>query len=58
MPTNSESDGRDNHGRYTAEYDDKEILEAVEEHEPASTREIADAVGCSRQNADRRLRQL
>jgi predicted ArsR family transcriptional regulator len=58
MPTDSDSDARDTHGRYTPEYADEEILEAVREHAPASTKEIADAVGCSRQNADRRLRQL
>ena len=58
MPTDSDSDTRDTHGRYTPEYADEEILEAVREHAPASTKEIADAVGCSRQNADRRLRQL
>ncbi|PSP60217.1 hypothetical protein BRC73_03250, partial [Halobacteriales archaeon QH_7_66_37] len=58
MPTDSDSDARDTHGRYTSEYADEEILKAVREHAPASTKEIADAVGCSRQNADRRLRQL
>lgn len=54
----ADSDTRDGRGRYTAEYDDDEILEAVREHAPASTKEIADAVGCTRQNADRRLRDL
>lgn len=58
MPTDSDSDPRDDQGRFTAEFDEVEILEAVREHAPASTKEIADAVGCSRQNADRRLRQL
>ena len=54
----ADSDTRDDHGRYTAKYDDEEILDAVREHAPASTKEIADAVGCARQNADRRLREL
>ena len=58
MPTDSDSDTRDARGRYTPEFADEEILEAVRQHAPASTKEIADAVGCSRQNADRRLRQL
>lgn len=35
-----------------------EYLDAVREHEPASTREVADAVGVTRQGADYRLRQL
>lgn len=58
MPTDSDSDARDDRGRYTAEYTEDEILKAVHDHAPASTKEIADAVGCSRQNADRRLREL
>ena len=58
VPPDPGSDTRDTRGRYTLEYADEEILEAVRDHAPASTKEIADAVGCSRQNADRRLRQL
>lgn len=60
MTANSDSgsDTRDSHGRYTSEYDDDDILEAVRKHAPAATKEIADAVGCTRQNADRRLREL
>jgi predicted transcriptional regulator len=45
-------------GKLTEQYTDEDFLEAVEEHEPASTREVADAVGCSRRNADVRLRKL
>ena len=45
-------------GKLTEQYTDEEFLEAVEEHEPASTSEVADTVGCSRRNADVRLRQL
>jgi predicted ArsR family transcriptional regulator len=40
------------------EHADEEILDVVRGHAPASAKEIADTVGCSRQNADRRLRQL
>lgn len=35
-----------------------EYLEAISEHEPASTKEVADAVGVTRQGADYRLRRL
>ena len=58
MPTDSDSDTRDTHGRYIPGYEDDVIIQAVREHAPASTKEIADAVGCSRQNVDRRLRQF
>jgi len=37
---------------------DDEYLDAVREHEPAATSEIADTVGVTRQGADYRLRQL
>ncbi len=40
--------------RHSAE----EYIDAVREHEPAGTTEIADAVGVARQSADYRLRQL
>ncbi|OYR58641.1 helix-turn-helix domain-containing protein [Halorubrum halodurans] len=33
-------------------------FDAIREHAPASTKEIADAVGVTRQGADYRLRQL
>jgi predicted ArsR family transcriptional regulator len=36
----------------------EEYLEAIRENEPASTSEIADAVGVTRQGADYRLRKL
>lgn len=49
---------RDERGRFQREYDDYEFVEAVAEREPAGTAEIAEAVGVTRQNADRRLRQL
>lgn len=37
---------------------EEDYLEAVEEHAPASTSEVADAVGVTRQGADYRLREL
>jgi predicted transcriptional regulator len=49
---------RNDRGRYTVEYSDEAFLDAVREHEPATTTEVAEAVGCVRQNADYRLRQL
>lgn len=64
MGTNPEVDhhmgerGRNDQGRYTEEYDTEDFLSAVQEHEPATTSEVADAVGCVRQNADYRLRRL
>lgn len=49
---------RNDHGRYNPKHPDEEILEAVKEHEPAGTQEIADEIGIARQSADYRLRQL
>ena len=54
--TNPERDPES--GKLTERYSDEDFLEAVAELEPASTREIAEAVGCSRRNADVRLRKL
>jgi predicted transcriptional regulator len=54
--TNPERDPES--GKLSEQYSDEDFLEAVEEHEPASTKEIADEVGCSRRNADVRLRKL
>lgn len=39
-------------------YSEDEYLDAVREHSPASTKEVADAVGVTRQGADYRLREL
>ncbi len=39
-------------------YDDDDFLEAVSENEPATTKEVMDAVGCSRKGALYRLRNL
>jgi len=54
----TDSEYRDEKGRLLPKYDEEEILEAVGEHSPAATSEVADEVGCTRQNADYRLRQL
>ncbi|AUV80259.1 hypothetical protein C2R22_00095 [Salinigranum rubrum] len=51
-------DRRDEHGQFAPEYTTEEFLNAVREHEPAGTSEVAEAVGCTTQNADYRLRQL
>lgn len=45
-------------GKIEERYPDQEFLDAVEDHEPASTSEVADAVGCSRRNALNRLNTL
>lgn len=39
-------------------HSDQEYLDAVREYEPASTSEVAEAVGVARQSADYRLRKL
>lgn len=37
---------------------EEDYLDAIREHEPAATREVAEAVGVTRQGADWRLRRL
>ena len=54
--TNPERDPES--GKLTERYSGEDFLEAVSKLEPASTREVAEAVGCSRRNADVRLRKL
>lgn len=39
-------------------YPDEDFIEAVKEHSPASTSEVAESVGCTRRNADIRLKKL
>lgn len=51
-------DERTDGGRFRPKHDDPEYVRAVAEREPAGTKEVADAVGVTRQNADRRLRSL
>jgi predicted transcriptional regulator len=50
--------GREKTGEISQKFSNEEYLDAVRENEPASTKEVGDAVGCSRQNADYRLRNL
>lgn len=45
-------------GKLSEQYSSNEFIKAVAKHEPASTREVAESVGCSRRNADIRLRKL
>ncbi|AFO57567.1 hypothetical protein NJ7G_2332 [Natrinema sp. J7-2] len=40
------------------EHTDEDVLNAVREHEPAGTKEVADQLGIARQSADYRLRRL
>jgi len=54
--TNTERDPES--GKLTEQYSDEDFLEAVKEHEPASTSEVAEAVGCSRRNANVRLEKI
>lgn len=49
---------RDEGGRFEPEHTDEDVLEAVREHEPAGTQEVADELGIARQSADYRLRRL
>jgi hypothetical protein len=49
---------RDDRGQFEPEHADGEFLEAVGRLAPAGTKEVADAVGVTRQNADQRLRRL
>ncbi|WP_256684915.1 winged helix-turn-helix domain-containing protein [Halococcus qingdaonensis] len=49
---------RDERGRYAPDHTDADILEAVREHDPAGTSEVADQLGIARQSADQRLRKL
>lgn len=46
---------RNEWGQFEREHSDEEFLEAVREHEPASTTEIAEVVGVARQSASYRL---
>lgn len=45
-------------GQISEKFSDEEFLKAVEKYEPASTKEVADEVGCTRRNADVRLKKL
>jgi predicted transcriptional regulator len=52
--TDSDNPGADARRKY----EDSEFKQAVSEHQPASTKEVADTVGCLRRTADYRLKQL
>jgi len=45
-------------GQFGEIYSEDEFISAIESLQPAGTQEIADRVGCSRQNADYRLREF
>lgn len=45
-------------GEIKQKYSDSSFLNAVSEQSPASTREVGEAVGCSTDNAYRRLKAL
>lgn len=49
---------RNEQGQYAPTYSDAELLAAVEQYEPASTKQVADEFGMTRQSADYRLRKL
>lgn len=49
---------RDEGGRFEPEHPDEAVLDAVRNHEPAGTKEVADELGIARQSADYRLRRL
>lgn len=54
--TDSESDNPGADAR--RKYDDTDFIDAVRTNQPASTREVAQVVGCPRRTADYRLRKL
>jgi predicted transcriptional regulator len=49
---------RNERGQFEREHSNKDFLEAVRENEPASTTEVAEAVGVARQSASYRLELL
>ena len=49
---------RDERGRYASDHTDADVLNAVREHDPAGTSEIAEQLDIARQSADQRLRKL
>lgn len=48
----------ENTGQIKQKYPDSVFIEAVRDHAPASTSEVGEAVGCSLENAYRRLKHL
>jgi predicted ArsR family transcriptional regulator len=45
-------------GKITQQYTDEQFIAVVKESSPASTSEVAEGVGCSSDNAYRRLKAL
>lgn len=45
-------------GRIRRKYSNSAFIDAVIEHSPSSTSEVAESVGCSSDNAYRRLKKL
>lgn len=45
-------------GRFGEVYPESDFRDAVRDHQPAGTSEVANTVGCTRQNASYRLGQL
>lgn len=45
-------------GKITQQYPDEKFIEVVKHSSPASTSEVAEGVGCSSDNAYRRLKSL
>jgi len=45
-------------GKITQQYPDERFIEVVKDSAPASTGEVAEGVGCSSDNAYRRLKSL
>ena len=54
----AEPDRNTGTGRFEPKYPDEAFLEAVQEHKPAATSEVAEAVGIARRNAHYRLEKL
>ena len=48
----------DETGKITRKYPDERFIEVVKNRSPASTSEVAEGVGCSSDNAYRRLKAL
>ena len=53
-----DSHERDEQGRVEPRRSDEEVVDAVREHEPAATKEVAEELDMARQSADYRLRKL
>ena len=45
-------------GKITRQYSDEQFINVVKDSSPASTSEVAEGVGCSSDNAYRRLKEL